>query len=223
MHSGITILLRNLSASIRKRGFVATLRLAIPELLFDLRFRTDTMGAANPEEHGHEVDARSHSGYQGINIPTFEMAMRAVEFEGRRTFLDYGSGKGRALLVAARYDLDRIIGVEISGDLCEVARKNFERFCGGIYKDKVEVLEMDACAYQPPGDTDVFFFFNPFGPEIIRQVLEQILISKGEGTGYIIYMNPVFREVFDAAPGLTLLREIILGKKYVEATIYRIN
>ncbi len=40
------------------------------------------------------------------------------------TFLDYGSGKGRALLAAARFPFGRVIGVELNEGECEIARSN---------------------------------------------------------------------------------------------------
>src|SRR5262249_16540884 len=44
------------------------------------------------------------------------------------TFVDFGSGKGRALLCAAARPFKRIVGVEWSTDLCAIARRNVELF-----------------------------------------------------------------------------------------------
>src|SRR5258708_3764329 len=42
------------------------------------------------------------------------------------TFVDLGSGKGRALLMASDYPLRRIVGVEFLSDLHHTAKKNIE-------------------------------------------------------------------------------------------------
>lgn len=41
-------------------------------------------------------------------------------------FLDYGSGKGRALIMAAQYPFRRILGVEFSPQLSLIASQNIE-------------------------------------------------------------------------------------------------
>ena len=44
------------------------------------------------------------------------------------TFLDIGSGKGRALLLAAEYPFRRIVGVELMPELNSMAEENIRRF-----------------------------------------------------------------------------------------------
>ena len=46
-------------------------------------------------------------------------------------FVDVGSGKGRALLLASDYPFREIIGVELSPELDRVARANIARYHGG--------------------------------------------------------------------------------------------
>jgi predicted RNA methylase len=45
---------------------------------------------------------------------------------GETTFVDIGSGKGRALIIAAEYAFKRIIGVEYSPSLATICRRNLE-------------------------------------------------------------------------------------------------
>lgn len=40
------------------------------------------------------------------------------------TFVDLGAGKGRAMLLASELPFRRIVGVEFSPELCDVARRN---------------------------------------------------------------------------------------------------
>jgi tRNA1(Val) A37 N6-methylase TrmN6 len=45
----------------------------------------------------------------------------------RDVFVDFGSGKWRAIFWAARYPFRRVIGVELSAQLNALARRNINR------------------------------------------------------------------------------------------------
>ena len=92
-------------------------------------------------------------------------------------FVDFGSGKGRVLLQAARYRFGRVIGVEISEALNEVARANIasrrERLrCGAI-----ELVTADASEYEIPDSMTVGYFYYPFVGETFRRVIDNIVAS----------------------------------------------
>src|ERR1700687_1532110 len=71
------------------------------------------------------------------------------------TFIDIGSGKGRALLMAADYPFRRILGIELLPELHRVAKENI-----GKYKSDsqqcfvIDCVLGDACEFAfPPGPT----------------------------------------------------------------------
>src|SRR5262249_27445537 len=67
------------------------------------------------------------AGYEPIQLPVFKAIMRAVRLDPRDyLFIDFGSGKGRALVLAARYGFERVIGVEFAPSLHEIAARNIE-------------------------------------------------------------------------------------------------
>lgn len=87
------------------------------------------------------------------------------------TFLDYGAGKGRALVLARRfYNFQQVVGIEISGELCRQAEFNLKHATEG----RAEIICCDAATYQPPLDTTVFFFYNPFFGETMKMVLRNL-------------------------------------------------
>ena len=91
------------------------------------------------------------------------------------TFIDFGSGKGRALLCAAAFPFRRIIGVEWSTDLCGIARRNVEIFrARHPSAPPIEVNCQNVLEYALPAGPLVVYIFNPFGPTLTRQVLEKI-------------------------------------------------
>jgi SAM-dependent methyltransferase len=93
-------------------------------------------------------------------------------------FVDLGSGKGRALFLAAKYPFRRIEGVEFAVDLHEEATRNIARYrhrerrCG-----RIESLNMDAVDYRFPAENLVLHFFNPFGPAVMEKVLAHLAAS----------------------------------------------
>jgi predicted RNA methylase len=91
------------------------------------------------------------------------------------TFVDFGSGKGRALLCAADFPFKRIIGVEWSTDLCAIARRNIEIFrARNPLAPQIEVNCLNVLDYEMPPGPLVVYIFNPFGPKLTRQVFEKI-------------------------------------------------
>ena len=101
---------------------------------FDERFGVETSGLIYELPSGHHHDLYNN-GYFAVAPSVFHAVMQAMEerlhLDYRRfTFVDVGSGKGRALLLASDYPFREIIGVELSPELERVARTNIARYTG---------------------------------------------------------------------------------------------
>ena len=99
---------------------------------FDERFGVETSGLIYPEPSGHHHDAYNN-GYFAVAPSVFHGVMGSLgerlQLDYRRfTFVDVGSGKGRALLLASEYAFQEIIGVELSPELDRIARSNIARY-----------------------------------------------------------------------------------------------
>ncbi|PWT84758.1 MAG: hypothetical protein C5B58_04190, partial [Acidobacteria bacterium] len=91
------------------------------------------------------------------------------------TFIDLGSGKGRALLMAAAHGFSRVIGVEYLPELHAAAESNIHRFSAErSSRTKIESLCLDARDFQFPSDPLVLYLFNPFPEEVLARVLENL-------------------------------------------------
>lgn len=119
----------------------------------------------------------------------------------RFTFLDFGAGKGRVLLIAAQFPFAAVIGVEFSQELCAIASNNISK----IPADKriaglVECHYNDVTLYPLPETPLVCYFYNPFDQLIMRKVINRLASSlKGKKREiYIIYVHPEHRALFDA-------------------------
>ncbi|MEM7210163.1 MAG: class I SAM-dependent methyltransferase [Pseudomonadota bacterium] len=97
------------------------------------------------------------------------------------TFVDYGSGKGRTLLIAAEHPFKRITGIEYSHVLVAIAEENVQKFKGKRFLcQNIESIEMDAAEYMPPDDPCLFFLFSPFNGEVLSGVIDRIRQSYRE-------------------------------------------
>ena len=149
------------------------------------------------KEHG--VD------YVGIDPDYFHTLMQASDANGGRVFVDFGCGKGRAILLAATYPFKRIVGVEFSPQLAETARRNLltYRNPGQVCRD-IEMVLCDAVDFPIPDDPLVLFFYNPFGAEVMERVVGNVRRSlEGHPRPLtVIYYNPAHERFWASFPSL---------------------
>jgi len=101
--------------------------------------------------------------------------MKHVELRKHKDiFLDYGSGMGRVLIMAAAYPFRKVIGVELSGKLNKVAFENIKRVKKKLKCKDIEIVEADATTYRVPTEVTVIYFYNPFTGAILQQVVDNI-------------------------------------------------
>jgi SAM-dependent methyltransferase len=94
------------------------------------------------------------------------------------TFIDIGSGRGRALFVAAEYPFRRIEGVEFAAELHLQARENVLAFRGVRRKcTRIECVNMNAIEYAFPDEDLVLYLANPFDSRLMEKVLSNLEIS----------------------------------------------
>jgi hypothetical protein len=109
------------------------------------------------------------------------------------SFIDLGSGKGRALLIAAEWPFQLIQGVEYDAVLHEQAEQNIRVYLESKRLEskrleskkleskkpdsRIESQNMDAMDYHFPAGNLVVFLFNPFGPRVLNGVLGNLVAS----------------------------------------------
>jgi hypothetical protein len=112
-----------------------------------------------------------------FRVLVVEGILRELGISERDVFIDFGSGKGRMVLVAARFPFRRVIGVELSAKLNEVARENLERNRSRLICPDVALITADAGSYEIPDDVTVAYFANPFGPPLFGEVIDRLRAS----------------------------------------------
>lgn len=188
---------------------------------FDRRYGIETRGihddlAALGASGEHLADAY---GYEAIQPGMFRAMLRALDIEpSTHVFVDFGSGKGRAVFLAAQRGFRASIGVELAPALHEVALRNL----GAFRRRAPRAGPIDLCcgdaAYFPIPDADaVFCFFNPFGERVLRKVAANIegAYRRRPRSVVIAYRNPVHPRVFEER---AFLRPVLRNRSFA---IYR--
>lgn len=130
------------------------------------------------------------------------LAIRFNDF----TFVDFGAGKGRPLLIASEFPFARIIGIEFSPELVKAAQENIKAFHSPLQQAKhIDVVLADVVNYVIPDVPLVCYFYNPFQRRIIEQVASMISVSskKYHRDIYLVYVQPEHRNVFDKSDSWT--------------------
>jgi hypothetical protein len=117
------------------------------------------------------------------------------------TFLDFGAGKGRVLLIAAQLPFAAVIGVEFCQELCVIASENISKMASDKrIAGHVECHYNDVTLYPLPEVPLVCYFYNPFNQLIMSAMVDKLASSlkKKPRQIYIIYVHPEHRTLFDA-------------------------
>ena len=136
----------------------------------------------------------------------FEQIIHAIPLElSQFTFIDLGSGKGRALLMASDYPFERIVGVEFMPDLHLAAQKNIAGYSVGRQRRRqIEAICIDARDFQFPPNPSVVYLFNPFSEATFAQILENLRLSDEQAPReiYVAYRYTEHEKLLAAAEWL---------------------
>jgi hypothetical protein len=160
--------------------------------------------------------------YQPIGTERFHKVIDQLSIDHSLfSFIDIGSGKGKALMLAASYPWKECIGVEFSSDLNKIALSNFASYSGPICAP-IRTVVMDATEFIFPNSPFVAYLYNPFEVDVLKPVIERIKQSRSLES-YVLYYYPPSRfEEFPQERGAfdSAFTPIVEGYGY---SIYRIS
>lgn len=171
---------------------------------FDWEYRVDTT-AANVGWRNRFIGLL-HSSYQPIEADFFRGLLNELNTDFREfTFIDIGSGKGRALLLAAEYPFRRVLGVELLPELNRIAQENIGKFHSPTRRCfLVDSICGDATQFEFPQEPLVVYLFHPLLETGFRKVIANLQRSLQHTPRpvRVIYANPIFDEVVQNCPEL---------------------
>jgi hypothetical protein len=205
-------LAKMMTAPLRERGFRETLRSAHGLVYamreekreaFDERFGTDTCRHVTREtllSTGDDVQQLWRY-FATLEAP-FRRLLRALPIDfADHTFIDLGSGKGKALLMASDLPWRRIVGVELAPALHEVAQRNVALYRSPAQRcTSFELWRGDAAKFVLPPGNLVVYLFQPFPADTMAAVMDNVKKSIGSGARVALaYMNPLFDTMIRAS------------------------
>jgi tRNA1(Val) A37 N6-methylase TrmN6 len=162
--------------------------------------------------------------YQGASYYILlELFKKLPEYTKDKIFIDYGSGKGRALFCAEFVGFNKLMGVELDRELVDAAYENIKLYTKKRAESSFNFVCENVLNFAIPDHTAVFYFFNPFSEQIMNQVIEAIDLyqERTKEEIFVIYVNPKFRETWTKA-GYSV-HHYEGNKRYAEGIIYRKN
>lgn len=182
----------------------------LTDLAFDGWNGTDTGGVPNRLENS------IGKGYMATPPRVWKLIVARLPRDlNRFTFLDFGCGKGRVLLLAARSGFEKRIGVELSAPLLACAERNLAK-----RQVSAELTCCDVRTFKFPEEPMVLFMYNPFPREVMEIVAANlamslredqreawvVLYSAGLKGVWVDHGFEVFREADFAFPNYAILR-----------------
>ncbi|MEM7427578.1 MAG: class I SAM-dependent methyltransferase [Pseudomonadota bacterium] len=177
---------------VRTEGLLGSLAWLVHNIQWRVRERWLGIDTRDGEFAIVTDDDGEHHCYEAINTKCFEDAMSELELDGDNdVFFDYGSGKGRALILATRYPFKHIYGIERADELCDIAERNV----GALRKPsarRITVIRGCAMATPLPDDVTVLLMANPFSGTVLQTALHQVQKSlvRAPRELRLIYIHP---------------------------------
>ena len=164
---------------------------------FDLARATDT-GGHIPGERLTPANLYN-TAYYAISPSSLTRALELFpEPHDSFHFVDLGCGKGRALLVAAQCPFAHILGVELSAELCAVARANTAS------DPRIDIQQVDAATVTYPDGPLLVFLYHPFLAPMLRRVLVNLEQQRrlSPHPTYLLYANCRYEKTMVRFPSL---------------------
>jgi SAM-dependent methyltransferase len=159
--------------------------------LFDLLLGVSTRGTVATADANFGAGGENCH-YQGCGWLSLRRALKDLNPSASDVFVDLGSGKGRALLIAGRLPYKDVVGVEIDQELSRLAARNIDRARRRLRAERVECLTASVLEWPIPDDASVIFMFNPFVGQTFSTVTTRIFESYDRNPRplHIVYEHP---------------------------------
>ena len=172
---------------------------------FDARFGTDTSVPVFERDQKTSVHF-----YVPTTASVIYQILSSIPLQPNQfVFVDMGSGKGRALLVASEFPFAKIVGIEISDHLHRIAEENVKRYKPASQQCAAFDLHcMDALDYSYGDEPFVLFLFDPFGREILQNVIANLEASlkARPREAYVVYVYPQYEDLLQNSSVLHRVR-----------------
>jgi SAM-dependent methyltransferase len=165
----------------------------------------ETSDSAAEPEHDHPDRVAYHPSPWYV-LPR---ALRYLRVSDQDVFVDFGCGKGRVVHQAAKRPFRRVVGVEISPSLAEVARNGLTAKRHQHRCRDVEIVVADVGEFEVPDDLTIGYLYHPFQDETFERLVRAIIDSLDRNPRRIrlIYFHPFHSSQLLATGRFRLVKE----------------
>ncbi len=182
---------------------------------FDERYGVETGGLIPGEQlrSGHRHDG-FNTAYYAMAPSRFQRVMESWLADeshpaiGSYSFVDFGCGKGRAVLLASEFRFREVVGVELHASLAKIAEANVAAWKAARRAVcPVRIVCRDATEFASPPGPCLFYLFHPFRTPVLERLMERIETDFAGRPGMLdlIYFNPEAGEAIEAHGGFKRL------------------
>lgn len=221
MHA-ILFATRKIASRFERDGIAVSLRYLFRRMkqvahhaLYDARFDRFEPHASGVQRwvSGDEIvgaNDRARVNYDAYPRLPFLWSIEALQLAPQDfSFVDYGSGRGRLVLAAARLPFRQAAGVEFSKTLHFEALANLAAYpAQNIACRDIRFVNGDARDFELPEGNVVAFFFNPFLGAILDRVAQNIEdAARTPGrTIHVIFANTTGADLFPGRPAFRRIK-----------------
>jgi SAM-dependent methyltransferase len=133
-------------------------------------------------------------GYSAVNQDFFREILRSVPDQlAHYDFVDIGSGMGAAILYASEFEFRKLVGVELTRELIDIARTNVEIFNRSTGRALApDWVHCDFFQWEIPAEPQLFFFNNPFPESITVDAIQAVerSLAKSPRRALLVFRKP---------------------------------
>ena len=165
------------------------------DYFFDRKFHIDTLGKVDFTQLFLDIPSRVNAKiYQGTRLRVFNRVMKNLHIKYcDYNFIDTGSGKGKALILASGFNFKEIKGIELFKPLYDISCQNL---CKMNLGHRIQIEHGDVLSFTPPEGPNLYYLYNPFNEHVLRDFFSTLQKNKTFGSNdLIVYLNPRYHTV----------------------------
>ncbi|OFZ21359.1 MAG: hypothetical protein A2202_05290 [Bdellovibrionales bacterium RIFOXYA1_FULL_36_14] len=160
------------------------------DYLFDRKFHLDTLNKVDFTQNFLDIPSRINAKiYQGTRLRVFNRVMKNLHINYcDYNFIDTGSGKGKALILASGFNFKEIIGIELFKPLYDISYQNLSKM---NLNQRIQIEHGDILSFTPPPGPNLYYLYNPFNERVIKDFFSTLQKNQTFGNDdLIVYLNP---------------------------------
>jgi SAM-dependent methyltransferase len=172
------------------------------------------LGELDPEAIGPALAFATH--YEPTPVAEAEALLDASPLAPERaSFVDAGAGMGRVAMLAAKRPFRRVVGVELSPALVEIARANL----AGVHDlaracSDVRFTAADAGGFTFPSGDLVVYLYNPFQAPVLERMLASLLAAGRQREVVLLYHTALEHATIAATEAFEVVADLGFGLAY---------